>query len=722
MSVFTNLAIATLLFAKGKNRISVLFAGVAISLGVWSVAPSYFFSFPTHEYDLAFLWCQIGFIGAIFIPIFYAHFVFEYVNYKNNLLIILSYAVGVFFVVINIWFPELFLSDMRYVLQGFYWHDWIANKNISFVLFLFLLYFVLLGYSFVLLIRFYRKSVGFIRNQAKYLIVGSALGWIGGELQYTPNFYLDIYFGEGLKLLLLAAMFCTAIYPFIITYAILKYRLMDVRIAITRAGIFLTLYTAILGVPFYIGYRTNSWILSTTTAVILATGGPLIYRILQRKAENILLSEQRRYQKILMQASEGMIKEHNLHKLLKLTVFILQRSVKIEYAAIFLNDKEDKSYRLMSMRDYMSRHFELSFGYDHPLIQYIISQKDPFSYDELPNEVKYSIPPGIKINLIVPAFMQSGLLGFLMLGDKLNQSMYSEDDVRVFRTLSNQAALAVENCMFMEESKKAQEQLFTAEKLASIGGMADGLAHQIKNRLNTFSMAAGEQEFEISDLYANYGAVIEQNPGMKKNLNFIKETTDTIIDNVHKTNGIVQGILNFAKAEQKGNYYGDVDLRDVLTQCVELLKIKHQIAHVPLTIEDNGNAVVFGIKTQLMESLYNTIDNSYEAIRDKMKLLPEEDKNSFAPSITVRIAHTEKTSLIQIVDNGVGIHKDDRAKIFTAFYTTKPSSKSGSGIGAYVVKRMITENHRGKIWFDSEYLQGTTMHIELPRHRHSANA
>ena len=50
----------------------------------------------------------------------------------------------------------------------------------------------------------------------------------------------------------------------------------------------------------------------------------------------------------------------------------------------------------------------------------------------------------------------------------------------------------------------------------------------------------------------------------------------------------------------------------------------------------------------------------------------------------------------------------------SAFYTSKPSSKSGSGIGAYVVKRMIEENHKGKIWFESEYLKGTTFYIELP--------
>jgi signal transduction histidine kinase len=90
------------------------------------------------------------------------------------------------------------------------------------------------------------------------------------------------------------------------------------------------------------------------------------------------------------------------------------------------------------------------------------------------------------------------------------------------------------------------------------------------------------------------------------------------------------------------------------------------------------------------------------------------EKKLFKPEIIVRLRHGVKTDLIEIKDNGVGIKDEDKLKIFGAFFTTKPSSKSGSGIGVYVVKRMIEENHKGKIWFKSQYLQGTSFFIELP--------
>ena len=69
---------------------------------------------------------------------------------------------------------------------------------------------------------------------------------------------------------------------------------------------------------------------------------------------------------------------------------------------------------------------------------------------------------------------------------------------------------------------------------------------------------------------------------------------------------------------------------------------------------------------------------------------------------------------IIIKDNGIGIKPENKAKIFSAFFTTKPSSKSGSGIGSYVARRMIVEAHNGDISFESKYGEGTVFTITLP--------
>ncbi len=81
----------------------------------------------------------------------------------------------------------------------------------------------------------------------------------------------------------------------------------------------------------------------------------------------------------------------------------------------------------------------------------------------------------------------------------------------------------------------------------------------------------------------------------------------------------------------------------------------------------------------------------------------------------MKLSQTEKAYHIEISDNGMGMKPEDKNKIFAPFFTTKSSYKSGTGIGMYVVKRMVEENHKGKISFSSEYGEGTKFSIELPK-------
>ena len=127
-----------------------------------------------------------------------------------------------------------------------------------------------------------------------------------------------------------------------------------------------------------------------------------------------------------------------------------------------------------------------------------------------------------------------------------------------------------------------------------------------------------------------------------------------------------------------------------------------------------------------MEVMYNLLDNGYEAAVQRTYLMSEEEKKAYKPQLILDVKEDESAYHIEISDNGIGIKEHDRLKIFAPFFTTKSSYKnisagaSGTGIGMYVVKRLIEENHGGKIWFESEYLKGTTFLIELPKKRAAA--
>lgn len=708
----TNFGIAffILLILKGwRDPVKRIFSFTTISVALWSVGACIFSSASQARYQLAMFGWQVGYLGCSFVPVFFSHFVLKLLNLKKKSFIIWVYIINIIFNFF-VWYDNsrFFLSDLKFVFNQFYWTDWLKNKSPLWLVYYLGLNVVLLTYVFALLLIAYKVSVGVRRNQLKYFIVGSVIAWFGAHGDYTIALGNPIY---------PYCNFLIAIYPAIWAYAIIKHHLLDIRVAITRTGIFLAVYTFVLGVPFWIGYQVlgkGFWIVPVSITVLLATSGPLIYRALRQKAEEKILAQQKYYQRILLHAAGGMVREHNLDRLLKLIVHIVKKVVRVEFAAVFLEDRENECYRLKAVRNHHNIPENLKFAYTHPLVELIKEKGAPLAYDEITPSVTDDFRK--PVHLIVPSLSDKDIISFLVLGEKTDRSFYTEDDINVFRILSRQAALAIEHCFFLKEFKKTHEKLFQAEKLAAIGGMADGVAHQMRNRLNTFSIVVGEQKFEIEDFIRDNAELVAQNPALQKTFNYLIQTANTISNEVKRTAEMIKGVLNYARVEQKETFFSEFSLKEIIDNASVLIQVKHQIAQVPLETAVLSTDTVYGIKAQIMESIYNILDNAYEAIKEKTDYhLNEEEKKSFVPLIKLRFAPKDDVYVIEISDNGIGVKEEDGKKIFSPFFTTKSSYISGTGIGMYVVKRLIEENHKGKIWFESKYKEGITFYIELPK-------
>ncbi|MBM3243924.1 MAG: GHKL domain-containing protein, partial [Candidatus Omnitrophica bacterium] len=420
------------------------------------------------------------------------------------------------------------------------------------------------------------------------------------------------------------------------------------------------------------------------------------------------------YQRVLLRAAIGMVTEHNLKKLSNLIVFILKKTIRLDFAAIYVVNNKEKTCNLEVRRgkDAFDADFQESLPKEHPFLIYLENNRDPFLTDEIPDGTKNSFSALLKAKAVIPSFSGDKLLGFVLLGQKMNNRSYSEDDLNVFKILSRQAALAIENCFFFEETKSSQERMFAAEKLASIGGMADGLAHQIKNRLNQFSLAAGELKAEIEDFTAKNKERVESETGLSKTFNYLKEITSSLLENVKRTDGVIKGILDFAKTEKRDNFASSFPIKEITELSLNLLKVKHEVSTIPLSVKYEGEGMVFANKAQLTEVIYNLLDNAYEATKEKSLML--KDQEDYSPLLELNLTYNHNRQIIRISDNGIGIRDEDKEKMFAPFFTTKTSYKSGSGIGVYVVKRIIEENQKGKIRFESEYGKGTVFIIELP--------
>jgi len=247
--------------------------------------------------------------------------------------------------------------------------------------------------------------------------------------------------------------------------------------------------------------------------------------------------------------------------------------------------------------------------------------------------------------------------------------------------------------------------------------MADGIAHQIKNRLNHFAVASTEMKSVIENFIKKQAVIVREQPELRKSFDYLIKVCNSVSANVTKTDNVVKGILQYTKSEEKESYFEQFSLGKAIDLAVDLLRDKHQIEEVPVRRELDFD-LLWGIKPQVMEALYNLIDNAYEAIQERIAVSDREgDRDEYAPFIVVRSSLENKMVSIVVSDNGIGMHDEQSAKVFAPFFTTKPSAQSGSGIGMYVVKRIVEENHGGRILFQTNFMLGTNVTIQLPGNR-----
>ena len=714
-----NISIITIiLLLKGPRKaINRIFLGVTISGVIWGVGGIIFSRAPQPAYELALFGWQLSYIGVILSPVFYTHFIQRYLNIKTNNYFRLIYLSAFIFIFLNLFDnSRYFLGDIRFVYNQFYWHDWIANKNIIYIIFYIFFYWVLLGYSLILLMMHYRHATGVQRNQMRYFMLGSIIGWIGGEGCFLTDFRIDVYPFFNLFL---------ALYPILIAYGMIKYRLMDIKVAITRAGIFIAVYTFVLGFPFAIGswlqpwlsvmWGANWWFVPMGVMAVLATVGPFVYIYIDHQAEERLLKEQRRYQNTLKQASMGMTRIRNLKKLLKLIVYTITRSVRINYACMYLLDMENQHFNMEAIRD-KGRLNLPQIQANTALIRWLIAQKEPLVGEEIKRQLQDKPTADLEelknqmemlsAAVIIPSLVEDRLLGFVVLGEKRSGDIYSEDDLQVFTVLANQAALAIENARFFENAKEMQDQISQAEKMATIGTMADGLSHQINNRFHALSLIAGDtlDTLKITDT-ASYAQ--EQKDLFAQ----VQHGLERIMVNVSQGGEIVQGMLKYTRKGEEG--FVAVPLDKVLDSTLDMVQYKIKLSEIDIVRDyPHSTPPAYGNLTQLQEVFFNLIDNAYDAMVERRDTLKEE---GYRGRIRIYAEPSDDNMLrITIEDNGMGVKVVDFRKMFTPFFTTKTSSRKGTGLGLYVIKKIVADNHRGKISVESAYKQGTKFTLQLP--------
>ncbi|HEX5059157.1 MAG TPA: ATP-binding protein [Kofleriaceae bacterium] len=275
------------------------------------------------------------------------------------------------------------------------------------------------------------------------------------------------------------------------------------------------------------------------------------------------------------------------------------------------------------------------------------------------------------------------LLGLFCVRDDRTESAFDPDDIDTFRQLAIGAARVI-------ESSQAYERVKERDRLAALGEMAAGLAHEIRNPLGAIKGAA--QLLMTSD-------------GPQQHHTENAEFLQIIVEEANRLNNVVTRFLDYARAERPGTEGADkVDLNNVVRKTVQLLQ-KEQLKNIEVRVRtDEQLPQVAGDPESLLQVFLNLGQNAIQAMPDggTLEILTTRRRRS-------RLGYGQFCE-IRFRDTGIGIPRDRLKKLFIPFYTTK---QKGTGLGLAISHRIINQ-HGGTIEVRSTIGQGSTFSVFLP--------
>ncbi|MDO1501282.1 ATP-binding protein [Winogradskyella maritima] len=265
----------------------------------------------------------------------------------------------------------------------------------------------------------------------------------------------------------------------------------------------------------------------------------------------------------------------------------------------------------------------------------------------------------------------------------------------------------------LEELKATQSQLIQSEKMASLGELTAGIAHEIQNPLNfvnNFSEVSSELIDEMNEELEN-GDLEE----VKAIASDIKQNLEKIKYHGKRADSIVKGMLQHSRTTSGEKE--PTDLNKLADEYMRLayhgLRAKDKGFNATLQTEfDADLGLISMVPQEIGRVILNLFTNAFYAVDEKQKSLNPDEKASYAPTVSVATEKQSDIAKLIIKDNGNGIPKHVLDKIFEPFFTTKPTGK-GTGLGLSMSYDII-KNHGGTINVKTEQGEFTAFEISLP--------
>ncbi|MDY7230625.1 ATP-binding protein [Hyalangium rubrum] len=285
----------------------------------------------------------------------------------------------------------------------------------------------------------------------------------------------------------------------------------------------------------------------------------------------------------------------------------------------------------------------------------------------------------MKAGISVPLVGNDRVIGFLNLYDERVPEAYASDEIALILTVAERLATVLEN-------SKLYEKIRERDRLAALGEMAAGLAHEIRNPLGAIKGAA--QCLDPKQLPGEDGEFLE-----------------VIVEEVNRLNGVVTAFLDYARPLKQN--FGPTDLNEVVTRTMRLIQ-NDVPAQMELAVQlDLTLPRVDADAEQLKQVLINLVQNAVQAIGGVAGRITV---STVKPDRFGDFRGTPEFVEVHVSDTGPGIPSDQHPHIFVPFFTTK---QKGTGLGLAICQRIV-KNHGGNISVQSRPGEGCTFVIRMP--------
>lgn len=337
---------------------------------------------------------------------------------------------------------------------------------------------------------------------------------------------------------------------------------------------------------------------------------------------------------------------------------------------------------------------------------------------------------GARCVLAVPLLKDQRMVGNVMIFRQENRR-FSEKQIALLQQFAAQAVVAIENTRLLTELRQrtaelsrslddlraAQDRLVQTEKLASLGQLTAGIAHEIKNPLNfvnNFAALSAELTNELNEVLAPVSLPNDVRNEVDELTGMLKDNLQKVVQHGKRADSIVKNMLLHSRVG--GGEYGLSDVNALVEESLNLAYhgARAEKPQFDVTLKREldpaaGTAELF--PQEISRVLLNLISNGFYAVT---KRKADSVAGTFEPIVTATTRDRGDTIEIRIRDNGSGIPDDVKAKMFNPFFTTKPAGE-GTGLGLSMSHDIIVRQHGGTIDVATEPGEFTEFTIRLPR-------